>query len=358
MFHVLGQYLCRRFALAQSSSAEAQIHVDSGTFISGYRNRPTCKVGGRAYSSCMAWVDMSESLALIALLKSDRRVWSSIRALIEEEAPSVLLRQEIRPTLLDDEFANAISDAARDLEMWTRQGITVTTPYSDGYPSQLRAVHDYPPILFARGKFLPTDRSSVAVVGTRQPSRGALDFVRTLVPLLVADGRTIVSGLAKGVDTAAMAASLEAGNRTIGIIGTGLNRYYPRENQALQEAVAREHLLLSQFWPDAPPTKQSFPMRNHVMSAFSGLTLIVEASENSGTRIQARAATKHGRPLVITRAVYMATNWAKELVRKKLDVTVVSSASEAAAAVRSIIARQDTESAWIEGPLSLAQKLA
>jgi DNA processing protein len=149
-----------------------------------------------------------------------------------------------------------------------------------------------------------------------------------------------------------MEASLRVGNRTIGIIGTGIRRTYPRENVELQEKVAREHLLLSQFWPDAPPTQQSFPMRNHVMSAFSSMTLIVEAGENSGTRIQARAATKHARPVIITRAVYQGTNWAKELVARQLDVTVVSTPAEARDAVSEISSRDDLPPVWSERTLT------
>jgi DNA processing protein len=179
----------------------------------------------------------------------------------------------------------------------------------------------------------------VAVVGTRAPSEGAVRFIRQLVPMLAHEGITVTSGLAKGVDSEAMRASMDAGNRTVGTIGTGLNRSYPTENADLQAAVAKQHLLLSQFWPDAPPTKHSFPMRNHVMSAYSCMTLIVEAGENSGTRIQARAATKHARPLIITRAVFLATNWAKELVNNRFDVTVVANPAEAFAAVKRIHSR-------------------
>lgn len=278
--------------------------------------------------------------------------------LLDDELPSQILRRVIAPSLLDEEISGSLDDANQHLDAWRTSGIRVTSPFSEEYPAQLRGVHDYPPLLFSRGSFLRSDDSSVAIVGTRAPSEGALRFIRHLVPLIAERNITVVSGLARGVDSAAIVASMERGNRTVGIIGTGLNRYYPKENHDLQDSLADSHLLLSQFWPDAPPTKQSFPMRNHVMSAYSGLTLIVEAGENSGTRIQARAATKHARPLIISRAVYTQTQWAKDLVAQRFDVTVVADPAEAIAAIDNIRVRRSRPSAWIEGSLTLANMSA
>jgi DNA processing protein len=287
----------------------------------------------------MSGTGYSETAALIALLQASKSSWSTIRLRLEDTDPSQLLREVLPPSLLDEDYNAAVGDAVANMAEWLDQGIAISSPYSSDYPGQLRAVHDYPPLLFARGQFCDADAESVAVVGTRAPSEGAVRFIRQLVPMLAHEGITVTSGLAKGVDSEAMRASMDAGNRTVGIIGTGLNRSYPTENADLQAAVAKQHLLLSQFWPDAPPTKHSFPMRNHVMSAYSCMTLIVEAGENSGTRIQARAATKHARPLIITRAVFLATNWAKELVNNRFDVTVVANPAEAFAAVKRIHSR-------------------
>jgi len=306
----------------------------------------------------MSGTQHTETVALIALLQMHDSRWAKVREELEEQPASKLLRGRIAPTLLDEEFGAVLSNASEQLHSWEEQRMRVVTPYSSDYPSQLRAVHDFPPLLFARGHFDDEDANSVAIVGTRTPSTGALRFIDELVPLLAADRISIVSGLAKGVDGAAMTRSLEAGNRTVGIIGTGLNVSYPRENATLQSWVADEHLLISQFWPDAPPSKQSFPMRNHVMSAYSGMTLIVEASENSGTRIQARAATKHGRPLILSKAVYLQTKWAKDLVAQRFDVRVVSSAREALEAVKDIRRRRLSRATWVEAGLSLSEKSA
>lgn len=293
-----------------------------------------------------------ETLALIALLQRDKSRWADIRVDLERIPASTLLARDTPIDLLGDGYAESVEEARAQAAAWSSDGIGVVSVYSNDYPVQLRAVHDYPPLLFWRGHFDASDERSVAVVGTRSPSEGALRFIRDAIPLIAAEGHPVVSGLARGVDSAAMRSSLDAGNRTIGIIGTGIKGSYPPENRDLQEQVAREHLLLSQFWPDAPPTKASFPMRNHVMSAFSSMTLIVEAGETSGTRIQARAATKHARPVIITRAVYQSTNWAKELVAQRFDVTVVSTPEEARAAVVAITDRLTAPPIWTERTLT------
>lgn len=294
------------------------------------------------------------TIALVALLQTTSRPWAEVRSDLSEQTALELLESSSPLTLFGNESDELLERARDQVRQWSEEGILVTSPFSNQYPSQLRSVHDYPPLLFSRGQFRSDDSDSVAVVGTRKPSAGALKFIEETVPILALDGLPVVSGLARGVDSAAMRASLKSGNRTVGIVGTGIRQYYPSENRELQEEVAENHLLLSQFWPDAPPTKQSFPMRNHVMSAFSQLTLIVEATEKSGTRIQARAATRHARPLVITRSVFQETEWAKELLRQRFDVTVVGNPNEAVHAVREIMARRSRPAVWERSVLSLS----
>lgn len=122
------------------------------------------------------------------------------------------------------------------------------------------------------------------------------------------------SGLASGIDAAAHTATLDAGGRAVGVIGTGITGYYPKENRALQDRVVTEGLLISQFWPDAPPGKHTFPMRNTVISGYGRATVVVEAGERSGARIQARRAVARGRPVILTELVVKANRWAQDLV--------------------------------------------
>lgn len=149
---------------------------------------------------------------------------------------------------------------------------------------------------------------------------------------------TVITGLAAGIDTAAHVAALEAGGRTVAVIGTGLNRYYPTENRHLQDRMATEGLLLSQFWPDAPPTKHPFPMRNTVMSGYGAATIVVEAGKHSGARIQARRAVAHGRPVILTDLVVKANKWPAELIGRP-GVYVAGSLAETMSIVESITNR-------------------
>jgi DNA processing protein len=113
----------------------------------------------------------------------------------------------------------------------------------------------------------------------------------------------------------------------VAVIGTGITRYYPAANRALQERIAADGLVLSQFWPDAAPTKQSFPMRNAVMSGYGHATIVIEAGEHSGARIQARQAIAHGRPVVLTDLVVKATTWSAGLIGRP-GVHVAGSTAE------------------------------
>lgn len=173
------------------------------------------------------------------------------------------------------------------------------------YPARLRAAVHPVELLYFQGCWDFIHTRCLAVVGTRNPSKEGEARARSLVKQLVADDFTIVSGLAKGIDTAAHTTAIEAKGRTIGVIGTPLSSVYPKENKALQERIAREHLLISQvpvwrYSQQGPQTnKLFFPARNVTMSALTEATLIVEAGETSGTLIQARAALQQGRKLFI-----------------------------------------------------------
>lgn len=173
------------------------------------------------------------------------------------------------------------------------------------YPQRLRNAKYPLEMLYFQGNWELVDTPGVAVVGTREPSVEGRRRTRKIANLLVQNGYTVVSGLARGVDTEAHTAALEAGGRTIAVIGTPLTEVYPKENKDLQERIAREHLLISQI-PILRYQSQNyklnrlfFPERNVTMSALTEATIIVEAGETSGTLIQARAALDQGRKLFI-----------------------------------------------------------
>lgn len=194
------------------------------------------------------------------------------------------------------------------------------------YPSNLRAVHDRPALIFLSGRLEPADERSVAIIGARRPSRAGLDRARLLASELSQRGYTIISGLAAGVDSAAHTATLGSQGRTVAVIGTGVDQAYPPENRDLQRQIATTGAVVSQFWPGSPPSRESFPQRNAVMSGLAAGTVIVEASQRSGTRIQARLALAHGRPVFIAREL-LDQEWASALAARP-GVRAVSSADE------------------------------
>lgn len=177
---------------------------------------------------------------------------------------------------------------------------------SEDYPDRLRDAAHPVELLYYRGWWDLIDAPKrIAIVGSRKVSDDGIRRTKKLVKLLVRDGFTIVSGLAKGVDTAAHTTAIECGGNTIAVIGTPITEYYPPENKALQDLIAEKYLLISQvpIWRYAKQDYRSnrlfFPERNATMSAIAQATVIVEASDTSGTLVQARAALAQGRKLFI-----------------------------------------------------------
>jgi DNA processing protein len=188
------------------------------------------------------------------------------------------------------------------------------------FPERLKAARHPLRFLYYQGNWELSYLPSVAVVGTRNPSRDGIERAKRLVKNLVEDRFAIISGLALGIDTAAHRAAIEANGMTIGVIGTSLDQHYPDENRELQNTIAKDFLLLSQV-PFVKHSKQDyrqnrffFPERNITMSALSQATIIVEAGETSGTLVQAKAALEQGRTLIILENNFLnpALSWPRK----------------------------------------------
>lgn len=185
------------------------------------------------------------------------------------------------------------------------------------YPKKLRDADHPIELLYYQGNWELVDTKSVAIVGTRAPSPEGVFNAGHIAHKLVKNGFTVVSGLAKGIDSAAHTAALRAGGNTIAVIGTPLNECYPKENRELQETIARDHLLISQVpflrYRDQnfKTNRLFFPARNVTMSALTSATIIVEASNTSGTLVQARAALAQKRKLFILDSCFRRSdlNW-------------------------------------------------
>ncbi|MGE5577759.1 MAG: DNA-processing protein DprA [Syntrophothermus sp.] len=164
-----------------------------------------------------------------------------------------------------------------------------------GYPQLLKQISDPPPVLYVKGCLSPEDANALAVVGTRLASGAGRYLTEELVKPLACGGLTIVSGLARGIDTAAHTAALAAGGRTIGVLACGVDQIYPRENCALARRIVENGALVSEFPPGTLPLPGNFPARNRIISGLALGTLVVEAPEASGALITAGFAVDQGR---------------------------------------------------------------
>ena len=186
--------------------------------------------------------------------------------------------------------------------------------HAGDYPLKLRDARHPIELLYYRGAWEITETRCIAVVGSREASEDGIRRAARLARELVDRGFTVVSGLAKGVDSAAHNAAIERGGRTISVVGTPLGVCYPKENFELQETIARQHLLISQvpvlrYARQAPPQNRLFfPERNATMSALTEASIIVEAGDTSGTLTQARAALHQGRKLFILDSCFQRTD--------------------------------------------------
>ena len=209
-----------------------------------------------------------------------------------------------------------IAKASEKLLAWESEGIHFAAFFESHYPYQLLTIRERPPFVTWRGTPSDTDAYGIAVIGTRQPSGHGIATARAIAGALAKRNITVVSGLAAGIDTAAHLGAMEAGGRTVAVVGTGLLHAYPPENRQLQSTIGDSFMVLSQFFPDMPPAKSNFPMRNAVMSGYASATIVVEASWRSGARTQARLATLHGRPVYLMESVVTTNEWAREYANR------------------------------------------
>jgi DNA processing protein len=213
------------------------------------------------------------------------------------QAPAEALRAAgLGPKLLEN-FLKVRSSVSLDL-VWERiqaQGISVLTWEDEAYPARLNEIPQPPPVLYVRGALLAEDAWAVAVVGTRRITSYGKQVTEEIASNLARSGITIVSGLAHGVDTAAHQAALQAGGRTLAVLGSGVDRIYPPENRRLAEQLIQQGALLSDYAPGTPPDSANFPPRNRIISGLARAVIIVEAGKSSGALITAAFAAEQGR---------------------------------------------------------------
>lgn len=247
-----------------------------------------------------------EMLAYEVLWGQQNQSLKSLASLFRKERslPSELLKQ----SELFGEPSSLLGDVKRFLQ--SKKGFSVSVNGTFQYPQKLREAKYPIELFYYRGDIGLLESRCISVVGSRKATDEGKLRTQKLTHELVRQGMTIVSGLAVGIDTVALRTSIDNGGSVIGVIGTPIDEYYPAENRELQELIAKEHLLISQvpFYRYATEPFQAkkyyFPQRNETMSAISEATIIVEASETSGTLTQARASLSQGRKLFILNSCF------------------------------------------------------
>ena len=182
-----------------------------------------------------------------------------------------------------------------EMEKLDRYGVKVLTYNDPSYPSRLKEIYDYPPLLYVRGSLLPQDEWCLAVVGTRRATVYGRQVTEEIVTDLAQSKITIVSGLAKGIDSVAHQAALAAGGRSIAVFACGLDIVYPADNANLARQIIQQGSLISEYPLGTRPKADNFPRRNRIMSGLSLGVLITEADETSGAMITAHMALEQNR---------------------------------------------------------------
>lgn len=213
---------------------------------------------------------------------------ASPQDLAEVEGVGVVLSRRIRSSEFRDQALCVFS-------LCEESGIRILYPWELEFPRLLRELPDPPMLLYVRGEFGPSDALSIAVVGTRGATQYGRSQAERFARSLARAGLTIVSGLARGIDAAAHQGALEAGGRTIAVLGSGVAEVYPPQHAELGERIAAGGVLVSEMPPGAKPKKGMFPQRNRLISGLSLGTIVIEAAERSGALITARLAGEQGR---------------------------------------------------------------
>ena len=290
-----------------------------------------------------------EQVALVALLRTrpSGLSWPKLTeaVLAHGGAAAVWEYHHCEQLIPSPEASAALQDAETDLAAWEREGLRFLSVLDEDFPARLLDITETPPFVIAQGALRPDD-PGLSVIGSRNASPRGIAMAGGIAKYLVAQGLTVISGLAAGIDTAAHSAALAANGRTVAFIATGSRGAFPPQNRDLQAAIVDRGLVLSQFWPDAPPRKPHFLMRNALMSGYGLATIVVEAGETSGARAQARMAVEHGRPVILTDVVVERNAWARSLAARP-GVHVVSAVRE----IGPIVERIRSEPQRIEAAL-------
>ncbi len=211
-------------------------------------------------------------------------------------SPAALAEAGLGPNLCERLIhARAALDLEKIRDDFRRRGIKVLTWEDDEYPPHLVEIDGSPPVLYLRGSILHEDHWAIAVVGTRRMTPYGRQVTQDLVGALARCGLTVVSGLARGVNSVAHREALRRGGRTLAILGCGVDQVYPPENRGLASKIQKQGALISDYPPDTRPEAMHFPARNRIIAGLSHVIVVIEAGERSGALITASFGADQGK---------------------------------------------------------------
>lgn len=251
------------------------------------------------------------AVQLIGTFKTPEAVFRASRSELEAAGVSQGLAQSISSGC-------AFDDAVTQQQKLAEAGAVVIPLTDPRYPIRLKEIFDPPPLLFARGRVELMGELTLGIVGTRRPTAYGTAVAARLAKDLAGAGLAIASGMARGIDTAAHRAVLEAGGNTIAIFGCGVDEVYPAENRKLAEQIGRDGLILSEFPMATPPYPQNFPIRNRIIAGMSVGVLVVEGGEYSGSAITAKLAAEQNREVfAVPGNITSKMSWGPNLLIKQ-----------------------------------------
>ena len=248
---------------------------------------------------------------LIEIFRTPQAIFRASRSELESAGLSPAVAQSIASGC-------SFEDAADQHKRMAAAGAQLISINDSAYPPRLREIFDPPPVLFARGRIELLQTLMLAMVGTRRPTTYGIAAATRLARDLAVAGLTIASGMARGIDTAAHKAVLEAGGDTIAVFGCGIDELYPTENLKLRDQLVDKGLTISEFPMGSPGYPQNFPVRNRIISGISAGVLVVEGGEYSGSSITARLAIEQGREVfAVPGNITSKMSWGPNLLIKQ-----------------------------------------
>jgi DNA processing protein len=252
-----------------------------------------------------------KSVPLVEKLRSPQAVFRSSRSQLEGLGLSGTVAQTIASGC-------TFEDAAEQHRLMLEHGVLLISCHDPRYPASLRELYDPPLVLFAKGDLNLLDTVKLGIVGTRRPTPYGLAVTERIAADLAAAGLTIVSGMARGIDSVAHNAALRVEGATIAVFGCGLDIIYPAENRSLAAQIAEKGLLLSEYPMGTPGHPQNFPIRNRIISGMSVGVLVAEGAQYSGSAITAKLAMEQGREVfAIPGNITSKMSWGTNLLIKQ-----------------------------------------